>query len=136
MRSNKFIIPLLMLLAGCATDPIGTERGPGGTIAYLINVETEQVGCRIEVNGDYVGKSPIAVKVFGDRDGTFHSFGQPYWTIIAYPIPGSGGLTQTKKFGTGGWFTSDDRIPKTIYFNTGLEAVKPRETIDLNIKSQ
>lgn len=132
----RFAIQVLILLAGCATDPAGTERGPGGTIAYNISVETEQPGCRIEVNGDYVGKAPTTIKVFGDRDGTFHNFGQPYCEIKAYPPPAIGGVVQIKKFGTGGWFTSDDRIPKTIYFNTGLEPSTPRERIDLNINKQ
>lgn len=135
MKTNLMLLAVL-LVTSCASDPLGTERGPGGTIAYNISVETEQPGCRIEVNGDYVGRSPTTIKVFGDRDGTFHNFGQPYFEIKAYPQPGIGGATQTKKFGTGGWFTSDDRIPKTVYFNTSLEPATPRERIDLNIKQQ
>lgn len=123
-----------MILCGCATDSNpSVEKGPGGTIAYEVIVESEQPGCRIEVDGDYVGMTPIKIKVFGDRDGTFHSFGTMNWVIKAYPPKGSGGMVQVKQYGTGGWFTPEAKIPKRIYFNTDLDAVKPKERIDVNI---
>ena len=128
-------IATAIIFCGCATDTNSPERGPGGTIAYFVHVETEQPGCRIEVDGDYVGKSPLTIKVFGDKDGTFHGFGKPQWTITAYPTAG-GGMVQTKKFGTGTWFMAEDRIPKTIYFNTALDTVQPRERIDVNVNQK
>ena len=41
---------------GCATSESTAqkpERGPDGTIAYMVPIETSEPDVRIEVNGDY-----------------------------------------------------------------------------------
>ncbi|MBI1178412.1 PEGA domain-containing protein [bacterium] len=98
----------LLLTAGCASTPKGAEKGPDGTIAYTIEIEASEPGARIEVDGDYVGKAPTTVKVFGDRDGTFHNFGSQEYVIKAYPVK-PGQQVQTKVFHTGRWFDTEDR---------------------------
>lgn len=107
------------MLAACATP--GKERpekGPDGTIAYLVEVDSSESGARIEANQEAAGKTPTTLKVFGDKDGTFHNFGSYHYTITAYPVrPGQ--EPQTKDFRTGGWFTPEDRIPKRIFFDFG-----------------
>ena len=110
----------LLTLAGCATSSTAEkpERGPDGTIAYLVDVESSEPGARIEANNDYVGKTPCTLKIFGDKDGTFHNFGSYHYTVTAYPVrPGQ--QPQTKDFRTGGWFTPEDTIPKKIFFDFG-----------------
>lgn len=95
------------------------ERGPDGTVAYLVQVETSEPGARIEANGEYIGTSPVTLKIFGDRDGTFHNFGRFDYTVTALPShPGQ--FAQTKVFRTGGWFTPEDRVPRRIYFEMQL----------------
>lgn len=132
MKPKTLIIPIVLAL-GCASDGPKVEKGPGDTIAYYIHVEASAAGSKIEVNGDYVGDSPIDVKVFGDRDGTFHSFGNSSrFSITANPVH-NGQTVQTKTWGTGGWFQHEDMIPKRVYFNLDLEPVKPRERIDVNV---
>lgn len=119
-------------MCGCATD--GTpkvERGPGGTIAYRVQVESSEPGVRSEANEEFVGTTPLTLTIFGDRDGTFHNFGSSDFTIRALAGK-SGQFTQTKVFRTGGWFSQEDRVPKRIFFDmqqqgTGFSIdLKPR----------
>lgn len=96
--------------------PPGTERGPNGTIAYLVQVESSEPGVRIEANNDYIGKTPLTLKIFGDKDGTFHNFGSSEYIIKAYPA-NTNQYPQTKVFRTGGWFSQEDKIPSHVYFD-------------------
>lgn len=118
----KAIIPIMALaaiatlFAGCASTPPGTERGPGGTIAYQVQVESSDPGARIEVNNDYIGKTPLTLKIWGDKDGTFHNFGSQDYVVRAYP-ENTNQFVQTKTFRTGRWFSAEDKIPGRIYFD-------------------
>ncbi|SPE54990.1 conserved exported hypothetical protein [Verrucomicrobia bacterium] len=119
----KTLSPLLLvipaLLAGCATPVApGTEHGPDGTIAYKVPVDSSEPGARIEVNGESVGVTPMVLKIFGDRDGTFHNFGSYEFLVRAYP-PGTGRPPQTKVFYTGALMAKEDKIPQKIYFDFG-----------------
>ena len=71
---------------------------------------------RIEADGDYVGRSPLRLKVFGDADGTFHNFGTYEYIVRALPDT-TNLFPQTRVFRTGGWFSQEDRIPSRIYFD-------------------
>ena len=48
-------------------------------------------------NNEYLGKTPFTLKIFGDKDGTFHNFGRYHYTLKAYPVR-SGQQPQTKEF--------------------------------------
>ena len=122
----KFFTLAAALLASCATnDGQKPEKGPGGTIAYLVEVESSEPGARVEANNEYVGKTPLTLKIFGDKDGTFHNFGSYHYIITAYPLrPGQ--QPQTKDFRTGGWFTAEDRIPKKMFFDFGPVPEAPK----------
>jgi hypothetical protein len=104
------------LFAGCETVPPGVERGPHGTIAYDVLVESSPTGARIEANGQMIGNSPLHLKIFGDTDGTFHDFGSYYYVIRALPIATNQYL-QTRVFRTGHLFTPEDHIPQRIDFD-------------------
>lgn len=44
-----------VLLAGCAAGPgAQPERGPNGTVAYQIRIESSEPGARVEVDDDIV----------------------------------------------------------------------------------
>jgi hypothetical protein len=105
-----------LFLAGCASAPAHAERGPNGTIAYLVQVESSEPGIRIEANNDYVGQTPLTLKIFGDKDGTFHNFGSAEYIIRALAA-NTNQYTQTKVFRTGGWFSQEDKIPSRVYFD-------------------
>lgn len=117
-QAFTFTILALVCLIGCATNGAKPEKGPEGTIAYLVEVESSEPGVRIEANKEYVGKTPCTLKIFGDADGTFHNFGSYHYTVTAYPVI-AGQQPQTKDFRTGGWFTPEDRVPKKLFFDFG-----------------
>ena len=118
----------LFMLAGCSSTPPSAERGPNGTIAYYVTIESSEPGVRIEANNDFIGKSPVVLKIFGDKDGTFHNFGSSDYVIRAFPS-NTNQYVQTKVFRTGGWFSQEDRIPGRIFFDmsekTGGFSVDP-----------
>lgn len=104
-------------MVGCSTPlPPGTERGPNGTIAYDVLIEASAPGAKIEANGEIIGNAPLHLKIFGDRDGTFHDFGAYTYEIRALPVT-TNQFTQTRIFRTGHLLTPEDRIPQRIYFD-------------------
>jgi hypothetical protein len=104
-------------LTGCHTPlPPGAEPGPHHTMAYYIHVETSEPGVRVECNGEYMGNSPIKIKVFGDPDGTFHDFGSPYFIIRALPN-GTNQYVQTRVFRTGHGWGPEDHIPDRVFMD-------------------
>jgi hypothetical protein len=110
-----------VLLVGCETVPPGTERGPHGTIAYDVLVEASEPGARIEAEGNYAGTTPVHLKIFGDRDGTFHDFGAFQYVIRALPLT-TNQFAQVRLFGTGRAFSREDRIPQHIFFDMNQPA--------------
>jgi hypothetical protein len=96
--------------------PPNVERGPHGTIAYEVQIEATDPGAKIEANGEFVGNTPVRIKIFGDRDGTFHDFGSPYYVIKALPLT-TNQYPQTAVYGTGRYFGREDRIPQRIDFD-------------------
>lgn len=111
-------VALLSCVIGCRTvpDPPGVERGPHRTIAYNVLIEASEPGAKIEANGEIVGETPLQLKIFGDRDGTFHDFGSDYFVVRALPLT-TNQYAQVRMFGTGRWFGPEDRIPQQIYFD-------------------
>src|SRR5262245_36985932 len=79
-------IACLAWFSGCDTIPPGAERGPHGTMAYLVPIESSEPGVRIEANGAFVGNTPLTLKIFGDPDGTFHDFGSYEYVVQAFPL--------------------------------------------------
>jgi len=106
----------VMFLAGCESVPPGVERGPHGTIAYDVLVEASEPGARIEANGSSVGNTPVHIKIFGDKDGTFHDFGSYYYAVRAFPVA-TNQFAQARFFGTGRHWAPEDHIPPSIYFD-------------------
>lgn len=135
MRVNfrfGLLVTAVSMQCGCATNSGAREKGPDGTVAYSIHVESSEPGARIEINDDNVGVTPMDIKVFGDRDGTFHNFGSSDFVIRVHPVR-QGQSVQAKIFRTGGWFAQEDRIPSRLYFDLNQKAesfsidpVKPR----------
>ena len=121
---------LAVFLVGCATNP---EQRSNGTIPFTVRVEASDP-CRIEVNGEYVGDAPGEIKVWGDKDGTFHEGGM---TVINAIPTKRGQQTQTKIFSNGAWLgSSGDRIPSRLYFDMELSPIGEKSTIDLNINKK
>jgi hypothetical protein len=104
-------------LTGCETPvPPGAEPGPHGTIAYNVLIEASEPGARIEANGQNIGNTPVHLKIFGDRDGTFHDFGSYDYVVQAFPLA-TNQFPQTRVFRTGHLLTPEDHIPTRIFFD-------------------
>jgi hypothetical protein len=119
MKTRSFlggVLAVAALVSGCKTVPDGVERGPSGTIAYDVPIEASEPGIRIHVNNQYVGDTPVTVRIWGDKDGTFHDFGSYEYIIQAFPRA-TNHFTQTRVFQTGRMFSPQDYIPKQIYFD-------------------
>jgi len=116
LTSFAAVLAFPAFIAGCASGPPGAEHGPQGTVAYLVQVESSEPGARLEVNNDYVGTTPMTLKIWGDKDGTFHNFGSQEYIIRAFPA-NTNLFVQTKAFRTGGWFSQEDKIPSRLYFD-------------------
>ena len=90
-------------------------------MAYDVLVDATPPGARIEANGQDVGQTPVHIKIFGDRDGTFHDFGSPWYVVKAFPIE-TNQFPQVRFFGTGHLFGPEDRIPSKILFDMNQQA--------------
>ena len=106
----------IAFLTGCQSLPPGAEPGPHGTMAYEVLIEASQPGAKIEANGEYVGDTPLRLKIYGDPDGTFHDFGAYDYVVRALPLV-TNQFPQARFFRTGRGFTPEDRIPKRIVFD-------------------
>lgn len=115
LRLSYFLLALS--LCGCASPE--TAGHPGGTIPYVIAIETSDPGSRIELDGEYMGRSPLNVTIYADKDGTFHGAGDGNTIFKAYPVK-PGQYVQTKSFLNGAqdfMFGQQDRVPKRLYFD-------------------
>src|SRR5688500_10085480 len=83
LRRAYGVAIVMTFLSACSST--NSEKGPGGTIAYYVEVESSEPGMRIEVNNDYIGRTPLKLKIFGDKDGTFHNFGTDDYVVEAFP---------------------------------------------------
>jgi hypothetical protein len=119
----------LALLVGCATPPPDNlEHGPHGTVAYDVAIDATAPGARIEANGQIVGQTPLHLKIFGDKDGTFHDFGSYYYIVRALPLE-TNQFVQTRVFRTGRYFTPEDQIPQQIFFDMNQPAPPPPQAV-------
>ena len=85
-------------------------------MAYLVSIDASEPDVRIEANGQSIGTAPVRLKIFGDRDGTFHDFGAYEYIIQAFPTK-TNQFVQTRVFRTGKMFTPEDKIPPQIQFD-------------------
>src|ERR1051326_485998 len=124
-RIGNLLFAAPLIITGCAA-PNGPqpEKGPQGTVAYNIPVESNPSGAKVEVNYKLAGVTPLTIKIFGDRDGTFHNFGSDEFIIRAYP-PNGGTFPQTKIFKTGAFGVKDDKVPERIAFDFTTDTEKP-----------
>jgi len=70
---------VVILFGGCASS------NSGGTVGYYLKIESSEPGERVDVDDDFVGKTSIKVRVWGDRDGTFRVKGYPTPERFASP---------------------------------------------------
>lgn len=126
IKAISFLALAGAFATGCVSDDApGAERGPHNTIAYTIRIEASEPETKIEVNYQPAGIAPVTVKVFGDRDGTFHNFGSDEFIVRGYP-KNPDFFPQTKILKTGAMGVADDKIPERIYFQFDSSKPKPQ----------
>ena len=117
LLNTAILLGIGMFFSGCQTPlPPGAEPGPHGTMAFNVLIEASEPGARIDANGEDMGNTPVTLKIFGDRDGTFHDFGSYHFVIRALPLT-TNQFPQARFFGTGRAWSREDRIPERIYFD-------------------
>jgi hypothetical protein len=104
-----------VFIIGCSSTP-ADDKGADGTTAYYIRVQTSREGISIETNNVFAGKSPLTIKLFGDKDGTFHNFGAPQYVVRALP-ESTNHFIPTQAFRTGNKSSPGDRVPGMIFFD-------------------
>ncbi len=98
---------------------------------FSVDIISEPSAAVIEINDNYVGKTPLTVELKGWE--ATRTFARSH-TIVANPVA-AGGQTQVKIFS--GWNepneTYGDTIPMKIYFNMNL--IRIPEEYDININN-
>jgi len=118
------VMVFLLFLVGCETLDTTTSIAK-----FSVEIVSDPSGADIEINNNYVGKTPITVNLEGWE--STRTFTRSH-TIVAHPIR-AGGQTQVKIFL--GWRepskTYGDVIPDKIYFDMNL--IRIPNQLDLNI---
>lgn len=112
------------LLTGCASSNM-----------VPIEVESSPPGARIDVNGAAFGTTPTTIElgcnkrwvgVMSAPDGWAYSGA---YQVTAYPASGQEGLSQTKTINP----CQIQTKPGHMHFDLGLDAVSPRQRVDVNV---
>jgi hypothetical protein len=101
---------IFLVCSGCASHHTQVMRQ-----RLNIQIVSQPIGAKIEVNGQYVGDAPLSVQVEASEDGRF-------WkdTIIkAYPA--DKGYTQIRAFNGKSRWTISDMVPPKLFFDTRTE---------------
>jgi hypothetical protein len=118
-------IPLQPFLQSNIPPPQAPEKK-----TIFVEILSEPEGSRIEVNDEYVGKTPCTVEVPYHQDGRFRE------RTIINALPVGFGYTQTKVFlgyqGRDSTFWVSNKIPKTIFFDMRLRPAVQNLNINLN----
>ena len=124
---------ITLLLVGCeTTDPyFSYSDSTPNLVNFSVDIISEPSGAVIEINDNYVGKTPLTVELKGWE--ATRTFTRSH-IIVARPME-VGGQTQVKSFID--WHepseTYGDTIPVKIYFNMNLIRIPGRYDININI---
>jgi hypothetical protein len=98
--------------------------GCGGLSKFQIAIDSDPEGARVEVNNDYIGKTPTTFKIEGNGDRSFNGS----WIqgsmieFVATPPSGDNNLfVQRKTFRPSAFFQQGDHIPERILFDMHLK---------------
>lgn len=132
--STTIITTLFLILSGCETVPIEGKNylrsDRAATQKFPVQIISEPSGAIIEINDNYVGKTPITVELEGWQET--RTFFRSH-RIVAHPLQ-AGGYIQYKAFT--GFFepskTYGDTIPEKIYFNMSLTPAPGKHELKIN----
>ena len=98
----------------------GILTGCGSLPKFQVGIDSDPQGVRVEVNNDYVGKTPTTYTIAGNSDRSFNG----NWVqggmieFVATPPAGETNLyVQRKLFRPSAFFQQGDHIPEKIFFD-------------------
>jgi hypothetical protein len=118
MKTIPILAAGLLLLAGCATKPRQVQYP---TIA----ITSEPSGARIEIDGDYIGETPLEVRY---RRGSLAFTGSPAQFVIR-AFPKQEGLYSQSKF-----YDMQDPTPHRVFFD--MRMGPSERSLNLNVKQE
>ena len=102
----------------------GFVTGCGSLPKFQVAIDSDPQGVRIEVNNDYLGKTPLTFSVTGNADRSFNG----NWVqgsmieFVATPTADQTNLfVQRKLFRPSAFFQQGDHIPEKIFFDMHLK---------------
>ena len=98
----------------------GIVTGCGSLPKFQVAIDSDPQGVRVDVNNDYVGKTPTTFTIAGNRDRSFNG----NWVqgsmieFVATPPAGEPNLfVQRKLFRPSAFFQQGDHIPERVFFD-------------------
>ena len=123
--SRQTVVALASAICGILT-------GCGSLSKFQVAIDSDPQGARIEVNNDYVGKTPTTYSIAGNADRSFNG----NWVqgsmieFVATPPSGQTNLfIQKKVFRPSAFFQQGDHIPEKMFFDLHLKS----DQFNLNI---
>jgi len=115
------ILCVCLLTSGCATTSIAERMEE----TYTFEIISEPSGAKIEINGNYIGETPLEYTVTCDIDTDFYQMGMLRYrdtvlNIYAYPM-GPGYVSQSKRLVIHP--LKKETIPEKVYFDMSLRPI-------------
>lgn len=128
MLKSLLILPVCLLVSCASSKPPSAEylelkrdvELNKQRFTQKIQILSDPVGARIEINQEYIGETPCVVEVVTNGHGEFVE----KFDVNALPTH-AGHSVQFK------WFRSYDKAPARIFFDMSLRRTNP--SIDVNI---
>jgi hypothetical protein len=103
-------LSLCLCFTGCGT-PLPEFR---------IAIDSDPEGMRVEVNNEFIGKTPTTYTIAGNENRTFNGSWIPQKEIVFVATPPydkSNLYVQKKSFSPSAFFKNGDHIPEKIFFD-------------------
>jgi hypothetical protein len=100
--------------------PVILMTGCGGLTQFKVAIDSDPQGARVDVNGDYIGKTPTSCVVKGNADRSFNGSwvqGNDIVFTATPPYDETNLFTQTKMFSPSAFFKQGDHIPENMFFD-------------------
>ncbi|HEX3800766.1 MAG TPA: PEGA domain-containing protein [Verrucomicrobiae bacterium] len=102
----------------------GVASGCGGLQKFQMAIDSDPQGARIEINNEYIGKTPTSYTIAGNGDRSFNGS----WVqgsmieLVATPSAQETNLfVQRKLFRPSAFFQQGDHIPEKVFFDMHLK---------------
>jgi hypothetical protein len=115
-----------------ASVSLGLLMGCGGLTKFQVAIDSDPQGARIEVNNDYVGKTPTTYSIAGNSDRSFNGNwvqGSMIEFVATPPADQTNLFIQKKVFRPSAFFQQGDHIPEKMLFDMHVKS----EQFNINV---